>query len=765
MEDKKYVPFVPPDMPMAEMTIRALVIGLIMSVVLGAANAYLGLKAGMTIAATYPAAVIGMAFLKIFKGSILEENIARTVGSIGESVAAGAIFTIPAFIIAGVWDGQNFWSVSNYLQTSAVLLVGGLFGILFITIIRRVMVEDRELPFPESVAAAEIHKAGRTGSSGAKFLFSAMGIGALIQVLKQIKVFAASWSHYFPFASGSINIGGTSIGTGGGSIISTPGVSPAYMGVGYIIGPNLAALNFTGGLLAWGLFVPVLMFFIAPAINIDNINADKYFNSVFIEKIIENKKAKNPGLSDSELYDLAQKEKNKILVHLESNKATDEEVMIYSSANIEAESRFQKAKAEYESGSNSEMAKSYNEINNESWVEVGESTWKNVVRKIAIGGMLMSAAFTLWRMRKSLIQGIGRAVRDTKKAAGGTVAEDRTQQDMDFKWVFILILLASIATFFIYYWFSGTLIPALIATVVMVIAGFFFAAVSGYLVGLIGSSNNPISGLTISTLLIAAVLMVILGTKGEAGVPAVLGVAAVVCVAAAVAGEMLQDLKVGHIIGGTPWKMQFGDILGIILAAAVMFFPLLVLHQGDIQENGNGTYTPGVTGLGGKEYPAPQASLMAILSQGILGGSMEWGLIIVGILMAIGFILVKVKSPMLVCVGMYLPLETSFAIFIGGLIKGILDKVVEKKKFNEAQQARVGNTGVLLAAGLIAGEALIGLLFALFAVLEWKIPTLFDNPTFFISLLVFLVVGWILVRTPVKNAGSPDEPAPPAAMV
>jgi uncharacterized oligopeptide transporter (OPT) family protein len=765
MEDKKYVPFVPPDMPMAEMTIRALVIGLIMSVVLGAANAYLGLKAGMTIAATYPAAVIGMAFLKIFKGSILEENIARTVGSIGESVAAGAIFTIPAFIIAGVWDGQNFWSVSNYLQTSAVLLVGGLFGILFITIIRRVMVEDRELPFPESVAAAEIHKAGRTGSSGAKFLFSAMGIGALIQVLKQIKLFAASWSHYFPFATGSIKIGGTSIGTGGGSIISTPGVSPAYMGVGYIIGPNLAALNFTGGLLAWGLFVPVLMFFIAPAINIDNINKDKYFNSVFIEKIIENKKAKNPGLSDSELFDLAQKEKNKILVHLESNKATEEEVLIYSSAQVEAESRFQKAKSEYESGSESEMANSYNEMNNESWVEVGESTWKNVVRKIAIGGMLMSAAFTLWRMRKSLIQGIGRAVRDTKKAAGGTVAEDRTQQDMDFKWVFILILLASVATFFIYYWFSGTLIPALIATVVMVIAGFFFAAVSGYLVGLIGSSNNPISGLTISTLLIAAVLMVILGTKGEAGVPAVLGVAAVVCVAAAVAGEMLQDLKVGHIIGGTPWKMQIGDILGIILAAAVMFFPLLVLHQGDIQENGNGTYTPGVTGLGGKEYPAPQASLMAILSQGILGGSMEWGLIIVGILMAIGFILVKVKSPMLVCVGMYLPLETSFAIFIGGLIKGILDKVVEKKKFNEAQQARVGNTGVLLAAGLIAGEALIGLLFALFAVLEWKIPTLFDNPTFFISLLVFLVVGWILVRTPVKNAGSPDEPAPPAAMV
>lgn len=765
MEEKKFVPFVPPDMPMAEMTIRALVIGLIMSVVLGAANAYLGLKAGMTIAATYPAAVIGMAFLKIFKGSILEENLARTVGSIGESVAAGAIFTIPAFIIAGVWDGQNFWSVSNYLQTSAVLLVGGLFGILFITIIRRVMVEDRELPFPESVAAAEIHKAGQSGASGAKFLFTAMGIGAFIQILKKIQLFASSWSHYFPFTAGSIKIGGTTIGTSGGSIISTPGVSPAYMGVGYIIGPNLAALNFTGGLLAWGLFVPVLMFFIAPSVNIDKINKDKYFNSVFVEKIIESKKAKDPSLSDGELYDYAQKEKNKILIHLESNKATDEEMMLFQSAQLEAENRFLQAKSEYDSGKESQLAENYYEVNNESWVEVGESTWKNVVRKIAIGGMLMSAAFTLWRMRKSLIQGIGRAVKDTRKAAGVTVAEDRTQQDMNFKWVFILILFASIATFFIYYWFSGAYVPALIATVVMVIAGFFFAAVSGYLVGLIGSSNNPISGLTISTLLIAAVLMVILGTKGEAGVPAVLGVAAVVCVAAAVAGEMLQDLKVGHIIGGTPWKMQFGDILGIILAAAVMFFPLLVLHQGDIQENGNGIYTPGVTGLGGKEYPAPQASLMAILSQGILGGSMEWGLIIVGILMAIGLILVKVKSPMLVCVGMYLPLETSFAIFIGGLIKGILDKVAEKKKLNEAQQARVGNTGVLLAAGLIAGEALIGLLFALFAVMEWKVPTLFDHPSFFVSLIVFLVVGWILIRTPVKNAGSPDEPAPPAAMV
>jgi putative OPT family oligopeptide transporter len=291
----------------------------------------------------------------------------------------------------------------------------------------------------------------------------------------------------------------------------------------------------------------------------------------------------------------------------------------------------------------------------------------------------------------------------------------------------------------------------------MVIAGFFFAAVSGYLVGLIGSSNNPISGLTISTLIIAALLMVALGVTGISGIAAVLGVAAVICVGAAVAGEMLQDLKVGHILGGTPWKMQVGDLFGVLLASAVMFFPLLILHQGDINTGG--------TGLGGKAYPAPQASLMAILAKGIVGGEMAWPLIIVGILMAVGFILVKVKSPMLVCVGMYLPLETSFAIFIGGLIKGILDKIAARRQLNEAQRARTDNNGVLLASGLIAGEALIGLLFAFFAVIELKTPVVWEYPSFLVSLLVFIVVGYVLIKVPLGNAGRPDEPAPPSAMM
>jgi len=292
-----------------------------------------------------------------------------------------------------------------------------------------------------------------------------------------------------------------------------------------------------------------------------------------------------------------------------------------------------------------------------------------------------------------------------------------------------------------------------------VIAGFFFAAVSGYLVGLIGSSNNPISGLTLSTLIVAALLMVALGVKGTAGIAAVLGVAAVICVSAAVAGEMLQDLKVGHLLGGTPWKMQVGDLFGVLVASSVMFFPLLILHEGDMKTGG--------IGIGGESLPAPQASLMAILATGIVGGDMAWPLIIVGILMAIGFILLKVKSPMLVCVGMYLPLETSFAIFIGGLIRGIVDKIAERRKHNAPQKARTENTGILLASGLIAGEALIGLLFALFKVLEWEIPPVFVQTKsmlqFTPALLVFVIIGWVLVSIPLRNAGRPDEPAPPSA--
>lgn len=643
-EQKKFVPFVSSETNMAEFTIRALLIGLVLAVVLGAANAYLGLKAGMTIAATYPAAVIGMAIIKLFKGTILEENFARTVGSIGESIAAGAIFTLPAFFIAGIWD--PFFTPGNYVISAAIMFAGGVLGIMFVALLRRVMVEDVELPFPESVAAAEIHKAGRHGGTGSKFLFGAMGVGALIQSLGQFRLFATSADGLVSLSKGNI-------------LFRSPDVSPAYMGVGYIIGPRLAALNFSGGVIAWGLLAPIITYF--------------KFGDTPME--------------------------------------------------------------------------------GQDWAGTIVQVWRTYVRPIAIGGMLVGAGFTLWKMRKNLIAGISRSIGDVKKAAAGEHVVDRIEKDIPFKWVIIGILGTAVLTFIIYQFFAQDIVAAFVATVVMIIAGFFFAAVSGYLVGIIGSSNNPISGLTLSTLVVAALLMVALGMSGNTGVAAVLGVAAVVCVSAAVAGEMLQDLKAGHILGGTPWKMQIGDLIGIAVSAAVMFIPLIILHEGDIKMGG--------TGFGGEKLPAPQASLMAILSRGIVAGDMEWILIFTGMLMGVGFILMNIKSPMLVSVGMYLPLGTTFAIFVGGLIKGAVEMVNSKRKFNDAQKSRVENTGILLAAGLIAGEALIGLLFAGFAFFEISLFHIFETPSFYLSLIVFAVIAWYLIRIPVKNAGKPDDPAPP----
>ncbi|OIP00052.1 MAG: oligopeptide transporter, OPT family [Bacteroidetes bacterium CG2_30_32_10] len=684
-EQKKFVPFVSSESTMAEFTFRALLIGLIMSVVLGAANAYLGLKAGMTIAATYPAAVIGMALLKIMKGSVLEENIARTVGSIGESVAAGAIFTLPAFFIAGIWP--EFYTPGHYVTSTLILISGGILGIMFVALLRRVMVEDVELPFPESVAAAEIHKAGRSGGGGSKFLFGAMIGGAVIKALGEFKFFAVAWEKFVVFTKQTIT--GTSINGQGGLLLSSPGISPAYMGVGYIIGPKLGALNFSGGLIAWGLLTPIIYYFLGP-----NIDLTSWANYLMSRDVTLTFEAATAKVSDP-AYQMGQ-------------------------------------------------------------------IWRFIVKPIAIGGMLMGAGFTLFKMRKSLGAGIARAIGDVKKAVGGAnVITNRIERDIKFTWIIAGILAVAVATFCItFFIFETSFIVAFAAATILIILAFFFGAVSGYLVGIMGSSNNPISGLTLTALVVTALILVALGVNGNEGVAAVLGVAAIVCVSAAVAGEMLQDLKAGHILGGTPWKMQIGDIIGVVLAGCVMFGVLIILNQGDIAQGVKEGYEGG---FGSKNLSAPQASLMAMLSKGIVGGQMAWPLIIVGMIMGLGFILMQVKSPMLVSVGMYLPLETTFAIFLGGIVKGIVDMFSKRRNHNEAQIARVENTGVLLASGFIAGEALMGLIFALFYFLDIPMLEIFKNPPFAISIIVLIIIGFVLVRFPLKNAGKPDEPAPPKA--
>jgi putative OPT family oligopeptide transporter len=670
----QHQPFVSEKTVMKELTVRAVLLGLVMSVILGAANAYLGLRAGITIAATYPAAVIGMAVLRAWKGTVLEENLARTAGSIGESVAAGAIFTLPAFLISGAWE--SFDPGKAYWKSTAMMMVGSILGVLFVSLVRRVMVEDPELPFPESVAAAEIHKAGRRGAEAARYLFWNIGFGALVQALGELQLYAANQDFFVrvgELGKSFVRLGPLSstnkISTGAITKFSAPTVSPAYLGVGYVIGPELAALNFSGGVLAWGMMVPLLLYFLGP-------NLQQFLP---------------PGATD------------------------------------------------------------------ENWAGQAAAVWRYIVRPIAVGGMMVGAAYTLFRMRKNLTSSLGRALGELRHGAPPMESLARTERYMGSKTVFALIGVMFAFMIGLYVYFSGNVVAGVIAAVVMLLVGFFFSTVSGNLVGMIGSSNNPISGLTLSTLIIAALLMVALGVSGPKGVAVVLGVAAVVCVSAAVAGELLQDFKAGYLLGGTPRTIQIVELLAVVVSSLVMYYPLYVLHVANIKAGG--------TGFGDRALSAPQAGLMAALAQGIVGGEMAWPLVVTGAFFGVALIMLKVRSPMLVSVGMYLPLETTFAIFVGGMLRGLTNRLAARAGHNEAQKTRSESVGILVASGLIAGEALTGLLFATFRFFDLNVPQIFKSPSYLVGFLVMALLGFVMVRLPLSKAGSPDEPAPPAAMM
>lgn len=659
---------------MREFTLRAVLLGLVLTVVLGAANAYLGLRAGQTIAATYPAAVISMAALRLRGGSILEENLARTAGSIGESIAAGAIFTIPAFVISHSWPSFDFEHA--YWKSTALMMMGGILGVFFVSLVRRVMVEDPELPFPESLAAAEIHKAGQRGGAAAKYLFYNMAFGGVTYLLGAFNFYAQDKEFFIHM--GSLGRSFARLGTGasakaapvgGVSKFAAPTVSPAYIGVGYVIGPELASLNVAGGVLAWGVLVPLLIYFLGPDLQ---------------------KQLPNAGADAA-------------------------------------------------------------------WGALAENVWRSFVRPIAVGGMMVGAAYTLFRMRKSLGIGLMKAFSELRGVRPPLASIGRLERYMSSRTVFAGIAVVFVLMAVLYVKLSQRLGGGIMAAVVMLVTGFFFATVSGYLVGVIGSSNNPISGLTLSTLVIAALLMVSMGVSGTSGVVAVLGVAAVVCVSSAVAGELLQDFKVGYILGGTPRTIQIVEIIAVICASLAMYFPLMILHEGNKNMGG--------IGFGDPKLPAPQAGLMASLAQGIVGGEMAWPLIGVGVMFGIALILIQVRSPMLVAIGMYLPLATTSAIFIGGMIRWLTDSLAERRGYNAAQRARVDNTGILIASGFIAGEALVGLIIAWFNFKYGQMPAFFAEASYLAGLAALLLLAVTLIWTPLRTAGSPDEPAPPVAMM
>jgi putative OPT family oligopeptide transporter len=370
------------------------------------------------------------------------------------------------------------------------------------------------------------------------------------------------------------------------------------------------------------------------------------------------------------------------------------------------------------------------------------SVWYNVVRPIAVGTMLVGAASTMFSMRASLASSLRGIFTASTKAGHEGKLLDRTERDIPARWVVLCMLILMVPITAIYYYFTHGWLAAIVAAVIMSITGFLLSAIGGYLVGLVGSSNQPLSGLTLAALIIAALVMLTIGVTGLAGVAAVLGVAAVVCVACSVSGSLIQDLKAGHLLGGTPWKMELVEIISVILLAFFLMGPIIALHEANLATGG----------IGGRALPAPQAGLMAQLAKGIVGGQMAWGLIAIGAAFGVALLLFGAKSPMLVAVGMYLPFDTSSAIFVGGLIKWIADRAA--RKLNAEQKVSFEEKGTLLASGLIAGEAIVGILLAVLFLA--KVPS-FAAFSFYpawggwLSLIGFASIAYVLIRIPAKG--------------
>jgi putative OPT family oligopeptide transporter len=669
----EFKPYVPHDSKEPEFTVKAVLAGILMAAVFGAANAYLGMKAGQTVAATIPAAVIAIALFRLpfFRGGVLEQNLTRTAASVGEALVAGAIFTIPAFLMVSS-GGVRLWSDlrSHYWVGTFILLAGGLLGVFFIIVLRRPLCVESDLPFPESTASAEIVKAGQQGAAEApRYIFGAMGAGALLQVLKDDKGFqlfkdsVASFIHfpksvisYFGYQKEPIG----DVAYSGGIAFSTPSASPALVGIGYIIGPRLAAINFSGGVLAWLVLIPLVL---------------------FVDPDLPHRLGGTMG-------------------------------------------------------------------GTAPWDVLSYTVWYNVVRPIAVGAMLVGAVYTLYSMRESIMRSIRGAFTASAEAGHGGGGRTRLDIDISIKYIILAIAALIVPITLIYLHFAGSWRAAILAAMVMTVSGFFLAAVGGYLVGLVGSSNQPVSGLTLAALVIAALLMVAIGVKGLGGVAAVLGVASVVCCSCCVSGSLIQDLKAGYLLGGTPWKMELVEIFSVVAVSFFLLLPIIALHEANLKTGG----------IGGRELPAPQAGLMAQLAQGIVGGQMPWGLLIMGCLFGIALVMIKAPSPMLIAVGMYLPLETTGAIFVGGVLKWAADSIARRRKLTLEENAKYEERGTLIASGFIAGEAITGILLAAMFLAGVSslthLVTGRDELAFvaryggWISLVAFAALAYALVRLP-----------------
>jgi uncharacterized oligopeptide transporter (OPT) family protein len=620
--------------------------------ILAAANAYLGLFAGMTVSASIPAAVVSMGILRWFRRSnILENNIVQTAASAGESLAAGVIFTLPALVILGDWE--DFGGM-NFVWVTIIAAFGGLLGVLFTIPLRRSLIVEGKLKFPEGIATAEVLETGQEGGKGVWIIAKAALVAALFKVgAKGIGL----WPEVLEGARGikrTLLYGGSNL-------------SPALLSVGYIVGLNIAVLIFLGGAANWYAAIPTIASqnewpVYQLASEIENPDA---WNAFPVEYKAIDSSAPTAEIEEAEKHNAGVKEK--------LGKRVD--------------------------------AKEY------SW-----QIWSKRTRYIGVGAMLIGGLWTIFKMRKSIVSGITSGLAAYRAIGQGQGEIERTEKDMSMKWVLMLIVASIVPLFIVYQYFVNNITISLTMAVVMLVAGFVFSAVAGYMAGLVGSSNNPISGITIATILVSSLLLVVLMGKGAEGGPAAaIIIGSVVCCAAAIAGDNMQDLKAGQIVGATPWKQQVMQIVGTLSGAIVAAPVLMLLHE---------AYGfSGQEGAGKDALASVQANLMASVSQGVFEGNMPWKYAYIGMGVAAAIIILDLflearkslfRTPVLaVAIGFYLPLELSVPIFAGGIIHWTIKRFHKRRATPAEQIEKSGRNGLLFASGLITGEALMGIVLAI----------------------------------------------------
>lgn len=617
------------DKQLREFTPLAVILGMLIAIVFGAANAYLGLRVGLTISASIPAAVISMGIVrKILKrDSILENNIVQTIGSAGESLAAGAIFTLPA---AFLWESE--WGDSHYISYLNILLltlIGGVLGVIFMIPLRRALIvkEDGVLPYPEGKACAEVLKAGEESGQDSSVVFKGLGLASLYKFLSNgLKIFPEGVSYEIS----AKNFAGTAVGFD---------ALPALMGVGYIVGPTISAIMLAGGVLAWFVLMPLLHAFGSPELT---------------------------NLAPSDL-------------------------------------------------------------------------WSNYIRYIGAGAVATGGIISLIKSLPMIVKSFKDSINDLKSRDSSSNG-DRLDTDISFKVSIILIIVSVILIF---------LMPStpvnIIGAIIIVIFGFFFATVSSRMVGIIGSSNNPVSGMSIATLLIATLILKATGLVGHDGMIAAISIGTIICVIAAIAGDCSQDLKTGYIVGASPKYQQIGEIIGVLTSSLVIGGILWILNTS--------------IGFGTKDLPAPQAVLMKMIVEGVMSGNLPWDLVFVGAAIAIMVELLGI-SVLPFAIGLYLPLNTTLGIMFGGVVRLIVDKI----KADDKSKKDAETNGTLYSAGLIAGEGIMGIILAVFAIIPFKAKTFADAINISdrfslpqeVSVLLFIGLG-ILVYSKAKSAIKKDR--------